>query len=121
MLVLNPTPLGGLVVAGETTYGGRHFHLVADRPNSTQNTGMSLNEKLEEMRTASWGRWAPEKVTILHRSFEELIRSGILDRALKKGDRAPDFSLIAANGETVSLSSLLRHGPVVLAFYRGHW
>lgn len=82
---------------------------------------MSLNEKLEEMRQASWGRWAPEKVAILHRSFEELTRSGILDRILKKGDRAPDFSLTAAGGGAVSLSGLLNKGPVVLAFYRGHW
>jgi len=81
---------------------------------------MSLNEKLEEMRQASWGRWTPDKVAILHRSFEELARSGILDRALKKGDRAPDFTLKYAGGE-VSLSNLLKKGPVVLAFYRGHW
>lgn len=82
---------------------------------------MSLNEKLEEMRAASWGRWAPEKLAIVHRSFDELTRSGILDRILKKGDRAPDFSLKSANGSTVSLYEKLRSGPVVLAFYRGHW
>ena len=82
---------------------------------------MSLNEKLEEMRQASWGRWAPEKVAILHRSFEDLVRSGILDRILKKGDRAPDFTLKAAAGADVSLAGLLKNGPVVLAFYRGHW
>lgn len=82
---------------------------------------MSLNEKLEEMRQASWGRWAPEKVAILHRSFEDLARSGMLDRVLKKGDRAPDFTLKSSDGEDVSLAGLLVKGPVVLAFYRGHW
>jgi hypothetical protein len=82
---------------------------------------MSLKNKLEEMRQASWGRWAPEKVAILHRSFDELTRSGILDRILKKSDRAPDFTLKSAEGESVSLSGLLKKGPVVLAFYRGHW
>lgn len=82
---------------------------------------MSLNQQLEEMRRASWGRWAPEKVAILRRSFEELTRSGILDRALKKGERAPDFTLKSADGAEVSLAGLLRKGPVVLAFYRGHW
>ncbi len=82
---------------------------------------MSLNQKLEEMRQASWGRWDPEKVAILHRSFDELTRSGILDRILKKGDRVPDFSLKSASGSDVSLAGLLRNGPVVLAFYRGHW
>jgi len=82
---------------------------------------VSLNEKLEEMRQASWGRWDPEKVAILHRSFEDLTRSGILDRALKKGDRAPDFTLKSTSGAEVSLSGLLKSGPAVLAFYRGHW
>ena len=82
---------------------------------------MSLNEKLEEMRQASWGRWTPEKVAILHRSFDDLARSGILDRILKKGDRAPDFALKSSNGADVSLSGLLKKGPAVLAFYRGHW
>jgi hypothetical protein len=82
---------------------------------------MSLNEKLEEMRQASWGRWAPEKVAILHRSRDEIAQSGMLDRVLKKGDRAPDFTLKSAGGADVSLGELLRRGPVVLAFYRGHW
>jgi hypothetical protein len=82
---------------------------------------MSLNEKLEEMRQASWGRWDPEKVAILHRSRDEIARSGMLDRVLKKGDRAPDFTLKSADGSEVSLAGLLSKGPVVLAFYRGHW
>jgi peroxiredoxin Q/BCP len=33
------------------------------------------------------------------------------------GDRAPDFSLQTEKGETVSLSSALANGPVVLIFY----
>ena len=40
---------------------------------------------------------------------------------LKKGDKAPDFTLPDANGKSVSLSSLLRDGRVVLTFYRGAW
>lgn len=82
---------------------------------------MSLNQQLEEMRQDSWGRWTPEKVAILHRSFDDLTRSGILDRILKKGDRAPDFTLRSAEGANVSLAGLRKSGPVVLAFYRGHW
>lgn len=82
---------------------------------------MSLNEKLEEMRQASWGRWAPEKVAILHRSFEDLARSGIFERILKKGDLAPEFTLKSTGGAEVSLTGHLAKGPVVLAFYRGHW
>ena len=41
--------------------------------------------------------------------------------ALRAGDRAPDFALPDATGETVRLSELLAEGPVVLTFYRGAW
>lgn len=34
---------------------------------------------------------------------------------------APDFSLPAHDGRTVSLGDLVAHGPAVLVFYRGHW
>lgn len=37
--------------------------------------------------------------------------------AVKVGDRAPDFTLPDTDGKPVSLSGLLRGGPVVLAFY----
>lgn len=36
---------------------------------------------------------------------------------LKPGDTAPDFTLPDANGDQVSLASLLNAGPVVLYFY----
>ena len=41
--------------------------------------------------------------------------------ALGVGDRAPDFALPDATGETVRLSDLLLDGPVVVTFYRGAW
>ncbi len=41
---------------------------------------------------------------------------------LKVGDRAPEFSLTAANrAETITLSGLLARGPVILEFLRGTW
>ncbi len=36
---------------------------------------------------------------------------------LKVGDRAPDFTLPDTEGRPVSLSTLLKDGPVILAFY----
>ncbi len=41
--------------------------------------------------------------------------------ALGVGDTAPDFALPDAMGRPVSLSEMLRSGPVVLTFYRGSW
>ncbi len=40
---------------------------------------------------------------------------------LEVGDKAPDFTLSNALGESVTLSKLLANGPVVLTFYRGEW
>jgi peroxiredoxin Q/BCP len=37
--------------------------------------------------------------------------------ALKVGDKAPDFTLPDTEGRPVTLSTLLRSGPVILAFY----
>ena len=82
---------------------------------------MSLNEQLEQMRQASWGRWPKEKLDVVIRARDDLARSGLADRILKVGDQAPDFSLPSSLGGTVRLSDLLGRGPVVLAFYRGHW
>ena len=82
---------------------------------------MSLNEQLEQMRQASWGRWPKEKLDVVIRARDELARSGLVDRILQVGDQTPDFSLPSSQGGMVRLSDLLRRGPVVLAFYRGHW
>jgi AhpC/TSA family len=82
---------------------------------------MSLNKQLEEMRQASWGKWDPENRAIVERANRDLQESGILDRVVKVGEKAPDFSLKDAEGAEVSLSGLLERGPLVLSFYRGHW
>lgn len=54
-------------------------------------------------------------------SFDQLRESGILDRALGVGDRAPDFELPSANGINIRLSELRAVAPVVLVYYRGNW
>lgn len=42
-------------------------------------------------------------------------------KAIKIGEKAPDFELPDALGVTVSLANLLKNGPVVVTFYRGSW
>ncbi|MBI1824983.1 MAG: redoxin domain-containing protein [Planctomycetes bacterium] len=82
---------------------------------------MSLNDELERMREASWGRWPAEKRAILYRVRDEISASGLIERALKQGDRAPDFELPDVSGQCVRLREVRAHGPVVISFYRGHW
>lgn len=57
----------------------------------------------------------------MHRATEELRASGILDRVLKKGDRAPQFTLPDTNGVMVSSAALIEQGPLVVSFFRGKW
>lgn len=63
----------------------------------------------------------PEIHPIMARATAELIASGAATRALKAGDRAPDFLLAAPDGTLVSSAELLERGPLVVSFYRGVW
>lgn len=57
----------------------------------------------------------------MKRADADLAASDIVDRALKAGQLAPDFTLPDHEGKPVSLSRVLRGGPVILTFYRGGW
>ena len=57
----------------------------------------------------------------MHRATAELKASGIEDRALKVGDRAPSFTLLNQDHVQVASTDLLREGPLVVSFFRGHW
>jgi hypothetical protein len=59
-----------------------------------------------------------DKIKVLDRETEALLQSGINNNSLQVGQKAPDFTLPNATGGEVSLSSLLKKGPVVLSFYR---
>lgn len=84
---------------------------------------MRLQEKLDERKRTflSSGRATPEMIAIMQRSTEELRSSGILQRVLKAGQRAPSFQLPNQDGQLVTSSSLLVKGPLVISFFRGVW
>ncbi len=86
----------------------------------------NLKDRLEEFkRTFESGAppysATPEIVATMHRATAELKASGIEGRALKIGDRAPDFALFNQDHAEVSSKDLLRQGPMVVSFFRGHW
>ena len=82
---------------------------------------MSLEEKLAVMRNEASKRIPADKLAVMHDATESLRRSGILDRVIKPGSPAPDFTLDDQNGEAVTLSALTARGPVVLSVFRGFW
>jgi hypothetical protein len=82
---------------------------------------MTLSERLDTMREASKARIPAEARAIMLRSVDDLRASGIMNRIVKKGQPAPDFTLPNASGHPVALKDLVARGPVVLSFYRGRW
>jgi hypothetical protein len=62
-----------------------------------------------------------EAIEKMHRATAELKSSGIEDAALKVGDRAPTFTLFNQEHVQVASADLLREGPLVVSFFRGHW
>jgi hypothetical protein len=86
----------------------------------------TLQERLDEFKR-SFESGAPpynaprEAIETMHRATAELRDTGIESRALKVGDRAPSFSLFNQDRVEVSSTELLRQGPLVVSFFRGHW
>jgi hypothetical protein len=86
----------------------------------------SLQERLDEFKKSFESGGPPynaphEAIETMHRATAELRASGIEGRALKAGDRAPSFMLSNHDQIQVSSSGLLREGPLVVSFFRGHW
>jgi peroxiredoxin len=82
---------------------------------------MTLNERLMAIRCELEASTDPHELSLTREADAALLASGILDRALKAGDSAPEFTLNDASGRPVALSKELRAGPVVVCFYRGEW
>jgi hypothetical protein len=82
---------------------------------------MSLEEQLAGIRAGAVKRMPPEKRAVMAAATEALGASGILDGAVKVGERLPDFSLPDAQGNPVTSGELLAHGPLVVTYFRGVW
>ena len=90
---------------------------------SDQEAGLNneLKQQIADFQRERLPKMPPEVLEVLVRTTEDQVKSGITARALKVGDKAPDFTLPNVRGEAVTLSKLLAKGPAVIAFYRGAW
>jgi hypothetical protein len=79
---------------------------------------MTLNERLMAIRCELEASTDPHALSLTREADAALLASGILDRALKAGDSAPEFTLNDASGTPVALSKELRAGPVVVLLPR---
>ena len=86
----------------------------------------TLQERLDEFKK-SFESGAPpynaahEAIEIMHRATTELKATGIEARVLKVGDYAPNFRLFNQDHVQLDSTDLLRNGPLVVSFFRGHW
>ncbi len=81
----------------------------------------TLREQLEKYKANFLATAPKEKIQAYENGIDLLDRTGIVDTAKKEGDQAPDFSLPADDGGTVTLSEMLNQGPVLLLWFRGGW
>jgi hypothetical protein len=91
-----------------------------------EKTMSNLQDHLDEFKKAFESGAPPynaphEAIETMHRATAELKASGIEARALKVGDRAPSFTLFNQDHVQVASNDLLREGPLVVSFFRGHW
>lgn len=87
------------------------------RTTSKGNLKVLLDAKSQE----GTAKFTEEKKQIYADGITSVANSGVLDAALKIGDKAPNFTLKNALNEPVSLYNKLENGPVVLTWYRGGW
>jgi hypothetical protein len=87
---------------------------------------LNLQDRLDKFKRTFESEAPPynatrEAIEMTHRATAELKASGIEAAALKVGDRAPSFTLFNQDHAQVASNDLLREGPLVISFFRGHW
>lgn len=80
-----------------------------------------LDALLDVKRKQAAERITGEKKQVYAEGIEDIKNSGILDKALNVGAKAPNFTLNNATNKSVSLYDELKNGPVILTWYRGGW
>lgn len=82
---------------------------------------MSLTQDLANLLAQNLTKQPEDAKAIMAKTDRELAESGIIDRTLKEGEKAPNFTLLNVKNQSVALQDLLKKGAVVLSFYRGGW
>lgn len=96
---------------------------------------MSLNDQLDSLTAKLRAMVPAERLLVVDRFAEQLVKAGLADHVLKAGDLAPAFELPDGDGmlwrsedllrpftpKAGANGALLRGGPLVIVFYRGRW
>jgi hypothetical protein len=82
---------------------------------------MALQKALDELRESFESSIGDHTARIMADFTRSLKESNLLGKALRQGQRFPEFELPADTGETVRLVEILSRGPAAILFYRGKW
>jgi len=82
---------------------------------------MWLTQLLKEHADESAAKFPDAIKQIMRNAIDALSESQLTSKALKTGDQFPSFTLPNAKGAEVDSKTILEHGPLVIAFYRGGW
>jgi len=85
-----------------------------------RNLDGSMDERLGAFAQAA-RQQNPAAAATIDRLVGRLKANGAGDAAPKAGDVMPLFALPDEQGHIVSLRDMLRSGPAVVTFHRGHW
>ena len=82
---------------------------------------MSLAQQLEDLTAKLRSMVPAERLATIDLAIAEIKASGLSARALKAGEKAPNFELPDGDGMIWRSADLLRNGTLVVVFYRGRW
>jgi len=82
---------------------------------------MRLQDELDALRARCHETTPPSVWRARQNAIDDLVSSGLAERAVHAGDRAPEFKLRDSAGQTISSHAVLNSGPILIAFYRGGW
>ena len=86
------------------------------------STKVSLQDQLDRITQNTRALVQPERLAVSEKATEDLFNTGIEDRILKTGAKAPAFTLEdALTHKPVNSADLLALGPLVVNFFRGRW
>lgn len=82
---------------------------------------MTLQVKLDAKKKESMAGRPPEVIATLLQITEDLVQSGLAEKAIKIGEPLPEFTLPDERGNLINSTELLAKGPLAISFYRGVW
>lgn len=81
----------------------------------------TLQDQLDLITSTTRELVPDDRMEVSERAIAELFSTGIEDRILPVGARAPQFALLDSNGRVVRSEEMLALGPLVVNFFRGRW